>query len=87
MKRFNGIVKKRNKALGIFEVTKNKLTKICKQVEDEIKSSLKVIRQEEEAVHFLNSEATTMKTTISNINKIIGVDEPVEEKKEEVTEG
>ena len=75
----NRIVKKKEKALGVFEKTKVALLKLADdlraekvQSEESIKSHKEAIASEENDIKFLDGELARVNSTVENINHITG---------------
>ena len=82
MTKLNKIIKRKNKALNIFKVTKDSLTKVIDDTNKAVDESAalvdtlnKSIEQEQLTQTQLESEKTSMQSTVDKINSILGTDD------------
>ena len=79
MQEYSALLKKKNKALSIFEKTKQNLTQVCDQIksaivanEDQINSLRDQIDERNAANSFLKNEFAKTNETVEKINTILG---------------
>lgn len=78
MDRFNYLLRKRTKALRVFQKAKNSLNTVTVQLNDEITKSIntiearrKDIELEEQAIEFAKNELNAATKTIVKINELL----------------
>ena len=82
MGKLNKLIKRKNKALNIFRITKNNLTKVIDDTTKAVDESVvlvdalnKSIENEQLTQTQLEAEKTSMQTTVDKINSILGTDD------------
>lgn len=71
MREFNGLLKRKSKALSVFIDAKVRLAEVCDEIYNELNRSTDIVAKEQEKQRFLTAEATQAEQTIRNIDRVL----------------
>jgi F0F1-type ATP synthase delta subunit len=71
MREFNGLVKRKSKALAVFVNAKLQLAEVCDEIYKELHRSTDLVAKEQEKQRFLSAEAAQAEQTMRNIDRVL----------------